>query len=156
MYAVSAMKDLLAWWTTVPTWAKPVVLAFALGLAVTIVRAVPWAIKQVKALWKWDQDRRDGKVLALMAEGAREARLEHPTMNIALIPFKIEELAKRVKRSENSVYKSLRRLEAAGKVLEVKRGEWCLGNRTQKELLNEQWRGGAGGGRFDGGRFNRT
>ncbi len=49
--------------------------------------------------------------------------------------------------------KSLRTLETAGAVLEVKKGEWCLGNRTQKDILDEQW---GGGGRFGGNRFNRS
>ncbi len=98
----------------------------------------------------------DGKVLALMTEATRNTKLEHPTMNIALLPFKISEVVNELKRTETNVYKSLRRLEAAGKVHEVKHGEWCLGNQTQREILNEQWSDRGRGGRFGGNRFNKS
>jgi hypothetical protein len=142
------------WWTTVPSWAKPVVLGFALGVALAIVRAVPWVVKQMKELWKWFQVRHDRKVLVPMEEASRHLRLEHPGRNILVLPFKIADIAKELNRSEKNVYKSLRRLEAVGKVLEVKKGEWCLGNRTHKDILDEKW-GDVGGG-FGANRFNRS
>jgi hypothetical protein len=154
MYAIPAMKDLVTWWATVPAWAKPVVLGFALGLAVTILSALPWFIKQMKALWKWNQSRVDGKVLAPLAEAVREGRLKYPTMNIAPQPFNIAAIAREVKRSEKGVNKSLRRLEAAGKVHEVKKGEWSVGNKTQKEMLDKHWAGHSDEGRFNRDRFN--
>src|SRR6266403_3361505 len=104
------------WWATVPSWAKPVVLASVLGMVAAIVRGFPWLVKQMKALWKWNQGRRDGKVLAPMNAAARQARLEHPGSNIVLVPFKIADIASELNRSQKSVYKSLRRLEVVGVV----------------------------------------
>jgi len=80
-------------------------------------------------LGQWLRNRYDRKVLSLMEEASRKARLEHPHMNIALLPFKISEIAADLNRTEGKVYKSLRRLEAQGKVHEVKMGEWSLGSR---------------------------
>jgi|SRR5690242_14433252 len=104
-------------------------------------------------MWHWLRNRYDGKVFSLMSEAARNVRLEHPGMNIALMPIKIGDIAEEMKRSEKRVYKSLRRLETAGKVIEVKNGEWCLGNETPKESLNRQWNQSPKGGRLNSGRF---
>ena len=125
----------------------------ASGLSVAgILSAVSASIKSVK----WFRNRSDGKVLSIIEEASRQARLEHPGMNIALLPIKIADIASELKRNQETVYKSLRRLEARGKVIEVRKGEWCLGNRTQKEILDEQWSGrGGSGGRFNVDRFNR-
>ena len=79
-----------------------------------------------KKAFRWYLDKHDGKVLALMTDAARNARLDHPTMSIALLPTNIVDLATAVRRTQESTRKSLRRLEAAGKVREVKHGEWCL------------------------------
>jgi hypothetical protein len=89
--------------------------------------------------WRWFVNRYDGKVLALMSEAVRKACLEHPTMNIVLLPFRIEELGEALGRSRHRVYKSLRRLEAHGQTREVRNGEWVLGSFTQKEFLDRQW-----------------
>jgi DNA-binding transcriptional ArsR family regulator len=132
-------KSFSVWWGTVPSWARPVVLGFALGVALAIVRAVPWAVKQVKTLWKWNQGRHDGKVLAPMNEAARQARLEHPGSTITLVPFKIADIASELNRSQRNVYKSLRRLEAVGVVHEIRKGEWCLGSRTGKVFIDDLW-----------------
>jgi len=128
-------------------WIKVHWIASGLSLG-GIISAVGGVVKGLK----WFRDRYDGKLLAVMEEAKREARLEHPGMNIALLSLKIADIANELKRSQKDVYKSLRKLEASGKILEVKKGEWCLGNRTQKDILDEQWRGG--GGRFAGNRFN--
>jgi len=93
-------------------------------------------------LGQWLRNRYDRKVLSLMEEASRKARLEHPHMNIALLPFKISEIAADLNRTEGKVYKSLRRLEAQGKVHEVKMGEWSLGNQTQRGLNTKMWKAG--------------
>lgn len=103
---------------------------------------------RIVTLGQWFKNRYDGKVLSIMEEASRKARLEHPTMNIALMPFKVSELADELNRTHESVRKSLRRLDAKGKVQEVKKDEWCLGSRTQKELLDRVWATG------EKGRFN--
>jgi len=134
--------------TSLLDWIRVHWIASGLSLG-GIVSAAGAAVKGLK----WFRGRYDGKVLACMTEAGRQARLEHPGMNIGLLPFKIADITSELKRSEKSVYKSLRTLETAGAVLEVKKGEWCLGNRTQKDILDEQW---GGGGRFGGNRFNRS
>jgi len=87
-------------------------------------------------IWKWFIHWYDGKVLSLMLEASRKARLEHPTIHIALLPFKIEDIAKETNRTHKRVYQSLRRLEAQGKVHEVKMGEWNLGSPQPKDKNN--------------------
>jgi hypothetical protein len=129
------------WWATVPSWAQPVVLGFALTVAWGVVQAVPKFARGVDKLWKWLLDRKDSRILRMMEEGNRSARLSNPTINLALLPYRIEDLAKEVKWSVKSTYKSLRRLEALGKVHEIRNGEWSLGDRTQRQILNGQTAG---------------
>ncbi len=136
------------WWATVPTWAKPVVLAFALTVGWGILQAIPRIVKATIKVWKWMQTRSDGKVLRIMENATRNAKLSHPGKNLALLPFAIEELAGDVKRSVKSAHKSLRRLEDNGKVHEVQHGKWCLENRTQREITDERWNRGRMRGRF--------
>jgi hypothetical protein len=145
-------NSFLVWWATIPTWAKSVLLAFLLGAGWKIASRVPWAIKQVKALWNWIDHRHDRKLFALMNDARRKARLEHPTLNLLPLPFKTAELATGLKITEARARKCLLRLETAGKVLEVKNGEWCMGNKTHKEILDDQW----GQDRFSGNRLNRA
>jgi hypothetical protein len=128
------------WWATVPGWAQPVVLGFALTVAWGVVQAVPKFARGINKFWKWLLDRKDSRILRMMEEGNRNARLSNPTINLALLPYRIEDLAnaKELRWSVKSAYKSLRRLEALGKVHEVRNGEWSLGDRTQKQILNGQ------------------
>src|SRR5207249_4922956 len=117
--------------TSLLDWIRVHWIASGLSLG-GIVSAAGAAVKGLK----WFRGRYDGKVLACMTEADRQTRLEHPGMNIVPLPLKIADIASELNRSQKSVYKSLRTLETAGKVLEVKKGEWCLGNRTQKEVLD--------------------
>src|SRR5260370_32145524 len=99
------------WWATVPTWAKPVVLAFALTVAWGIVQAIPRIVRATIKLWKWIQTRRDGKVLRIMETATRNAKLSNPGQNLALLPFAIANLAADVDRSVKSRHKSILRLD---------------------------------------------
>ena len=81
--------------------------------------------KVVDSLYKWLLGKHDGKILHWLKEQLRSARLRNRREYIALAPLPLAAVAAAVKRSEKSVYKSLRRLESAGSVEEVADG-WKL------------------------------
>jgi hypothetical protein len=74
------------------------------------------------SFYKWCIQKYDNTVHFFFTEQLREAKLKHPGRNIALQPITLNIIAQSVKRSEKSVYRSLRRLESAGVMEEVKDG----------------------------------
>jgi hypothetical protein len=125
------------WWASVPNWAQPVVLASAFTVAWGVVQAIPKFARGINKSWKWLLNRKDSRILRVMEEGDHSTRLANPTINLALLPYRIEDLAnaKELNWSVKSAYKSLRRLEALGRVYEVRNGEWSVGDQTRKHIL---------------------
>ncbi len=70
----------------------------------------------------------NGKVLNLLQEAKRSAKLNHPTEHINVLPHLLK-IAKAVKRNETSTHRSLRRLEKQGKFQECIDG-WVLTDAT--------------------------
>lgn len=112
------------WWSTVPEWAKPVVLGFALTVAWGIVREVPGIVKSTIRLWKWAVGKYDRKVFAVV-EGREKIRWR--TL-IEMDPISATFVSKCVGRKPKSVLKSLERLEREGKIHQGRYG-WCWGPR---------------------------
>lgn len=85
------------------------------------------AIGVIVKAWRWLVDCHDAPVLRFFQDRARRCRLKlNPTKVYPLAPT-ISEIASYLKRGEESVHKSLLRLEHKGKLIETKRG-WELPN----------------------------
>ena len=81
------------------------------------------ASKTVFSVYRWCLAKYDGKILGLLEEALRRARLTGP--NITVGASSLADVSAAAERSEESAYRSLRRLEKQGKVKESKDG-WVL------------------------------
>jgi hypothetical protein len=78
----------------------------------------------------------DGKILNMLGEARRTAQVsQRPGQHVVYLPFPFEAIVKDSKKSKESVYRSLRRLETRGLIHEVKDG-WNLGPRPEALTLN--------------------
>jgi hypothetical protein len=119
-------KHIIDLWQQIrPVWA---------GIAAAIVALTTVCIK-FKAGKKWIVEKYDGRILRLLLETRRAAQVNmRPGQTSVFLPTPLPEIAKDVKRSEKSVYSSLRRLENRGEVHEVRDG-WNLGPRQDALTL---------------------
>jgi hypothetical protein len=91
--------------------------------------ALLWAgWKPVIALWRWCVEKHDAKILRLLEEADRNLRIAPSIGSTVALPVPLAQIVSEAKRSEKSVYRSLRRLEKKGKVHELPKG-WCFGPR---------------------------
>jgi hypothetical protein len=135
------------WQQIHPVWAG-VVTAIA-GLTAVLIK--------FRAVRKWIVEKHDGKVLRLLMEARRTAQVNmRPGQTSVFLPTPLREIVKDIKRSEKSVYSTLRRLEDRDEVHEVRDG-WNLGPRQdaltlanieQRMVMPSRW----GGNRFNRGR----
>ena len=97
----------------------------ALIATAVAVAALAAGWNPVLSFYRWCIAKHDGKILHILKEWLRDARLKHSVQYFVLSPAPLAMIAGAANRSERSVYKSLRRLENAGSVEEVKTG-WIL------------------------------
>jgi hypothetical protein len=116
-------QPLSSWWEGLSLAWKIVAAIFG----ASAVLAAGW--KPVTEVWRWGRMTYDSKVLNVLIEGERNARMANPGRAIAVLPTFLAAIASEANRSEKSVYKTLRRLESQGRVYEVTPGKWLLGTR---------------------------
>jgi len=107
------------WQQIHPVWAG---IGAALGVLTT-------AFIKYRDVTKWISEKHDGKVLRLLLEARRTAQVNmRPGQTALFLPFPLQEIVKDARRNEESVRRTLRRLEDRGEVHEVRDG-WNLGPR---------------------------
>jgi hypothetical protein len=117
--AVPAFKSVVDWIQNL-NWIEQAAIATA--VAITTL-AAGW--KPLLAFYRWCLEKYDNVILHQFTEGLRSAKLKHPNQHIDLLPLPLARISDTANRSEKNVYRSLRRLESAGKVEEVSDG-WIL------------------------------
>jgi hypothetical protein len=110
-----------------------------LGLA--IVSAVPFAVKLMRALWKWILEKRDARVEKFFRDWDEAARLKSQGSYSLAPEFQESDIALQVGR--RSVSKSLARLAAAGRIRMTRNGGWesKKNGETQERMGREYKRG---------------
>jgi hypothetical protein len=117
--------------------------------------ALTTAFIKYRDVKKWIMEKHDGKVLRLLLEARRTAQVNmRPGQTALFLPFPFQEIVKDAGRSEESVRRTLRRLEDHGEVHEVRDG-WNLGPRQDALTLTNIERRMAVPSRWSGNRFNR-
>src|SRR5713101_417571 len=108
------------------------ILASVIAGMGTFLAAKKWLMDSKRGL----VEKYDGKILDMLQEARRTAQVSHrPGQHILYLPFRFQEIVKDAKRSKESVYRSLRRLETRGLIHEVIHG-WNLGPRPEALTLN--------------------
>jgi hypothetical protein len=144
--STESYKYLVDLWKQIhPIWIA--IAAVISGLAAVFAR-----YRNVKKRWT---ERHDGKVLRALLESRRDAQVRMaPGQNVVFLPFAFQEIVSEVKRSEESVRVSLRRLEDRGLVHQVRDG-WHLGPRPDALTLANLELRAPMASRWGGNRFNR-
>lgn len=113
----SLLNHVVIWWHGL-AWIEKAAIA-----AAGAITSLFGASKPVLSVYQWCIGKYDGKILGLLEEALRRARLSGP--NITVEASSLKDISEAAERSEESTYRSLRRLEKQGKVREFKAG-WVL------------------------------
>jgi len=107
-------------WIAGLNWVEQGLLATA-----TAIGGFATAWKLMLEFFKWWRVRYDEKILDLFRDSLREVKFQNPGRSVTIAPIPLADIAEAIRRSESSVLRSLRRLEARAKVQEVQTG-WIL------------------------------
>lgn len=132
-----------SWWLALSVASK----IFASACAGIV--AIAAALKPLKIFLHWCIEKHDEKILRILRQAEKAARMQHPSLTVALVPMLTGAIASDADRNNKAVRKSLLRLEKRRLVYEVTSDSWLLGERKAPIGPTDRL-----GGRFSGGRFS--